>query len=511
MRRALVVVAAIVALAVVGFFVAVPIVIDRNLSAEAVAERATELFGRPTTVERVGVAFVPALRIRAEGVVVEGGASADAVEVEIAVLPLLRRRVEPHELHLRGPRLLLERGPDGGIRARLFHRPGADEADEADEGEGGLPPLPELEASDGELALVDAAGRPTPAPVLRIRRLELDRLDDDGRAPLHLDVALDPGPDGRFGIASFDLEGVVEATDGDVALRSGRAEGRDLLARGLRFPRLEARFEYASRRVAVESLSLSGYDGGAEASGTFHLGRPARFEGRVEASGLALAPMVADWRGRPLDTDPGVLDARGDVAWDLAARERSTGSGEIEMVRGELPAGSIFSALLGTIGRLTGRILSLGDAVSPAPSKLERLTAPFDLRDDTLRTDALRLETDDYVYDASGTLGLDDALDLSGTVQLTGRGLQRMLVHGALSLPGGKAVIPAVPLRVTGRLGSPSVSADATGLPGAAQATLGGLVRGGAGVVQGAAEGGKAVVEGAAEGGKAVVDKVLGR
>jgi len=505
MTRGLIVALALAAVVVATFLVAVPIVIDRNLSSEAVAERARALLGHPVTVERVDVAFRPGLRIRAEGVVVEGGGSADAVEVALAIAPLLRRRVEPDGLHLRGPRLLLERGPDGGVRARAFH------SSRGGGGAGGLPALPEVTARDGELVLVGTDGRPTGAPVLRILRLDLDRFGPDDRASLRLELALDPAEGGRFGVAALALRGTLEHAGQGVALREGRVEASDLLARGLRFPAFAGRFEYAAGRATIAALSLSGYGGTIELTGTLRVGQPARFDGRIAASRLTLSPMIADWRGQPLGTDPGVLDVEGEVALRLARPGVGTGAGELTIVGGELPAGSLFSALLGTIGRLTGQMLSLGAAAAPAPSRLERLSAPWALRDDRLHSDAFQLVTDDYRYDAVGSLGLDQALDLSGQVQLSSRGLQRMLAHGALPLPGAEAVIPSIPLRVSGRLGSPNVAANAAGLPRAAQVTLGGLVRGGAGLVQGATEGGGGLLEGAAKGGKAAVDKVLGR
>ncbi|HKJ23468.1 MAG TPA: hypothetical protein VKB65_01505, partial [Myxococcota bacterium] len=307
MRRALAAAAAIGALAVVAFFVAVPIVIDRNLSAEAVAARGSALLGSPVTVGSVGVAFVPALRIRAEDVAAEGVGSAEAVEVEIAILPLLWRRVEVVELHLRRPRLLLVRGPDGAFRLRLLHAPGRAG------GPGGPADLPELEARDGELVAVEADGAPTGAPVLHVERLELGRTLLGRHAALRLDVSLDPGDDGRFGVGRLALRGAFERTAEGVALREARAEGRDLRVRGLRFPSFEGRFDYEAGRARISELSLAGYDGSVSLAGTLRSGQPARFAGHFEARGLSVAAMVEDWRGRPLDHGPGVLDAAGDV------------------------------------------------------------------------------------------------------------------------------------------------------------------------------------------------------
>jgi len=513
---------AVLVVAVAAVLAAVPVLIERNLSAEAVAARGTELLGREVSVDAVGVAFRPALRIRAEGVAVAGAGSLDAVEVELAWLPLLGRRLEPSDLHLRGPRLLLERGPEGGLRVRLLHPPGGAGADA---GGGGFPALPAVEASDGEIRIVNPDGSPTGAPVLRIRDLELGRLRPGGRTPVALEVALDPGGtegEGRFGVGELRLEGDL-VLDGDAArITSGRLEGRDLLARGLDFPRFAGGFDYADGRVGIERLVLEGYGGEALVSGALRVGRPARFEGTLDASGLRLPDMIGDWRDRPLEVVPRTLEAH--AALDVALRtdDPGTGRGTLHVREGELPAGSLFSVLLGGIGRLTGDVFSIGKRTAPAPSRVERITASVALRDGRLHSDDLVVVTDDYRFDAGGSLGLDRTLALSGTLALTSRGAQRMLASAALPLPGAGAGVPGIPLEVGGTLGSPRFTARMTALPGSAVAALTGLVRGGGGLVKGtveaggglvkgAAETGGGLAKGAAEAGRGALDRVFGR
>jgi hypothetical protein len=497
-RRGLIVLLALAAIAFAAFFVAVPIVIDRNLSAEAVAARASALAGRPVTVESVGVTFRPGLRIRAQGLRVEGGGSADAVEVEVAILPLLRRRIEPLELHLKGARLLVHRGADGWPRLRLLHPPGH----EPGSGSGpSFPVLPALDASDGEIVLVDAAGRPTGAPRLRVLRLELAPVSPQGRIPFEVRLALDPEEGHRAAFGELHVECQLERLDGETRVRSGRLDGHDLVARGLRFERFEGRFDYAAGRVAVHELELDGYDGSAGLAGALNVSGPIRYQGTLRLEDLDLAAAIQDWRGgAALANDLGTLDASGEVDWNFRQRELGTGQGDLSIESGTLPAGSLFSALLGTLGRLTGQILSLGGAASPSPSQVERVTASWRLADDRLHTEDLEVVTDDYRYTAVGSLGLDQTLALSGTLHLTGRGAQRMLASASLPLPGFGSVIPAVPVNVAGRLDGPKVTASAMGLPKAAQGTLGGLVRGG----------GEAV-GGAARGAKGALGKVLGR
>jgi len=216
--------------------------------------------------------------------------------------------------------------------------------------------------------------------------------------------------------------------------------------------------------------------------------------------GVALAAAISDWRGEPVGADPGRLDADGGVALLLGGSERGSGKGQLELREGRLPAGSLFDAVLGMMGRLTGRMLSVGSAARPEPSRLERLTASWQLRAERLHSSDLELVTDDYVYRGQGSLGLDGSLGFDGRLQLNARGLQRMLASAALPLPGASAAIPVIPLSVRGSLGAPSITADAARIPAAAVGILTGWVKGGAGLV-----------EGAARAGKGVVDKVLGR
>lgn len=486
MRRVLLVVASALALLGVAFLVAVPIVLERNLSADAVARRASDLFGRPVTVESVAVAFRPALRIRAEGIEAEGGGRADAVEVEIAVLPLLRRRVEPTELHLVRPTLFVMRAPDGGLHATLLALPERDS--------GGAPPrLPAVDARDGEIVLVEADGRPADAPRLEVLRLELGALGEGRPTRVELEVAVSPESSARWSLEAGRFEGAATRAGGSLRIESGRAEGRGLVVHGLAFDRFEGRFGYADGRVAVERLSLDAYGGALAASGTVQLGQPVRFDGSAELSGVDVSGLVRDWRGAPPPTALGSLEAEGELALRLAAGDRGTGEGRLALRDGRLPAGSIFSALLGTLGQLTGRLLSFGSAGAPSASRLESLTATWTLRDERLHSDDLVLVTDDYSYRAAGSLGLDRSLAFSGELQLTSRGLQRLLASAALPLPGASEVIPAIPVRVGGSLGSPSVRAEATALPEAGVSTLTGLVKG------------------TARAGKGIVDRVIGR
>ena len=504
MARPLVVLAAVVLLVVAGLLVAVPLAISRQLSPEGVARRASELAGRPVGVERVALAFRPGLRIRAEGITVGGEAAAEAVEVEIALAPLLRRRIEPAELHLVGARIPVARTPEGGFRVALLDRPGGEA--------GGVPPLlPALDARDGEIFLVEADGTRTDAPVLRIERLELAPLAHGGRAPLRLEGALAAAPDSRWSFGHARLEGALSLREGAPALESGRVEGRDVRVRGLRIERVQGSFAYAAGVVTIEALDFSAYGGTGSASGSLRLGRPSRFDGELRVAGAALADLIADWRGQPFTGEPGLLTADARLALPFSSLAAGTGQGRVTLRDGRIPASSLFDTLLGSIGRLTGRLLSVGSTTAPAPSRLETLGAGFALRDGRLRSEDLELVTDDYRWRARGSLGLDQSLDFTGPLQLTSRGLQRMLASGALPLPAATAVIPEIPLRVTGTLGKASLSADAVGLPAAARGTLVGLVRGGGSLVEGAARGGESAVKGAARGLGRVTDKVLGR
>lgn len=507
MRRGWIVVVGLLVVVVLAFLIVVPVVLQRNLSAEAVAERASLLAGRPVTVERVRLTFRPDLRIRAEGVVVgDSGGTAEAIEASLRVLPLLRRRVEPSELHLLRARLPVERSPEGALRFRLLHPPGGRA------GAGSFPALPAIDANDGEIFLVESDGTPARAPVLRILRLEQGPLREVGRTPVRLEVALDPAEGGRYAFGRLRVGGFLERTGEGTALREGEAEGDDVMIRGLLFAKGEARFEYRAGRIEADRLDLSGYQGTVSFRGVLAPGRPNRMEGVLGGSGLDLSTMAGDATGRKADRIQGSLDLDGRI--DVALRRTQTGSGRIEttLVDGAVPSASLFRALLGAIGHLSGKVFSLGADASPAASTLRRATASWELRsDDRLHTEDLWMITDDYEFRATGSIGLDETIALSGSVELTNGGAQRMIASAAL--PFGKAgqVIPEIPVTVGGRLGDVDFSARATGIPGAAASSLAGLVRGGGGLVEDAGRAGGELLEGAGKAGKGALDRVLGR
>jgi hypothetical protein len=721
--RWLLILGAVLLLAVVGVLVAVPIAISRQLSPEGVARRASELAGQPVVVKGVELAFRPGLRIRAEGVTIGDHGAAEAVEVAIAIAPLLHRRIDPAELYLVGARIPLQRTPEGGFRIALFER-------RAGAGGGATTRLPALEARDGEIFVVEADGTRADAPVLRVERLELGPLAEGGRAPLRLDLAVEAAPGSRWSLGEARLEGALALREGRPAIESGRFEGRDARVRGLRIEDFQAEFAYAGGVVTIEALDFSAYGGtgsilgqlwlGGESrlDGEFHAtgteladavadwrgrapahvdadrwslgsarvqaavtvgggaarvesgrlegrdarvrglrierfgggfgyadgvvaiealdfsayggvgsvsgdlrlagpsrlagefraasaevarlvadwrgrapapvdadrwslgparvqasltldggatrvesgrlegrdarvrglrierfgggfgyadgvvaiealefaayggegsasGRvtpgPGRFEGKVALQGVALADLIADWRGKPFAGEPGRLGGEASLSLPFSDLAAGSGQGRVTLRDGRIPAASLFDTLLGSLGRLTGRLLSVGRMTAPAPSRVDALTAGFALRAGRLRSEDLELVTDDYRWRARGSLGLDASLDFTGLLQLTSRGLQRMLASGALPLPAATSVIPEIPLRVTGTLGKPSFSADAAGLPAASRGTLGGLVRGGGSVVKGAARGGESAVKSTARGLRKLTDKAIGR
>ena len=140
--------------------------------------------------------------------------------------------------------------------------------------------------------------------------------------------------------------------------------------------------------------------------------------------------------------------------------------------------------------------------------------AEWELRGDRLHTTDLEVVTDDYRYAAAGSIGLDQTLAISGQLQLSNRGAQRMVASAALPFGGSRGLLPEIPVEVAGTLGAPNVTARATALPGTATSALVGLIPGGGTLVKGAADAGKSAAEvgtGAVRAGKKTIEKVLGR
>jgi hypothetical protein len=97
---------------------------------------------------------------------------------------------------------------------------------------------------------------------------------------------------------------------------------------------------------------------------------------------------------------------------------------------------------------------------------VQEISSSFALRHGQVHTNDFSLISDDYTATALGTIGLDGRLDLSARIEVTARGVQKMLVFGSLPLPtAALPSLPPIPATVTGRLGDPVIRPHMYALP----------------------------------------------
>ncbi len=336
----------------------------------------------------------------------------------------------------------------------------------------------------------------------RVKGLLTAKVDADGSVRAgQADVALTL-EDGNLEWAGIGLAGRISLegrirTHGDAAaFEGGRLGAETLSVAGRRAEDLRAVFGFADDALEIESLDLRAYDGTVHHAGRIVLGEMPSFDLRVQAAEVDV--------GRLLDTAVEGAEAmllEGEAAFQgrwtgepnwLAPVQ---GGGRVALAGGVLPSQDLLSAVSKSLMRLvpgSSRLLREGTL---RLARLETLTSTFRVEAGRVRTDDLRVRADDFRVSGRGSVGHELDLDFDLEVALTTRGVYKgfELARTHKKLREG-TILPAVPVRVRGQVGSLSYRADASavpvatlrgvlGLPGRA----GALATGAAGTVRDAA------------------------
>jgi uncharacterized protein involved in outer membrane biogenesis len=183
----------VLVLAVVAAAVLAPRLIDRPEVRERIAAAAKYATGRTLRYEKLGIRLLP-LRVEVEGVALEGGPKdaplrADAIALEVALLPLLARTVVVDEIAVRGAELTLARTKHG-IALPIEPPPKPETAPGAEEpgaggggGEGVSIGVREVRLEDAKLTFVDRTVRPAASFLF-------DDLDASARGRLGTDAPI---------------------------------------------------------------------------------------------------------------------------------------------------------------------------------------------------------------------------------------------------------------------------------------------------------------------------------
>jgi hypothetical protein len=284
------------------------------------------------------------------------------------------------------------------------------------------------------------------------------------------------------------LEGQIRRRGDAVAVEAGRLASERLSFAGRRGEDLRARFAFADDALEVESLDLRAYDGTVHHAGRLVLGAVPSFDLRVEAAGVDAGRLL----GVAVEgADPTLLEGEaafrgqwtGDPNWLAPVR----GGGRVVLRGGVLPSRDLFTAVTRALLRLvpgSSRLLRK----EPRLTRLEQLTSTFLIEAGRAHTDDLRVRTDNFRVSGRGSVGHDLDLDFGLEVALTTRGVHRAFALDRAGEQLRKATtLPAVPVQVTGPVGSLSYQADASRVPVATLRGVLGLPGRAGGVVRGAA------------------------
>jgi hypothetical protein len=444
-------------------------------------EQASVALGEPVRIERASPALLPRPGVRLFDITI--GERADVaslreVEVSTGLRPLLARRIEGAEIIVSGGYL------DLGAALGLLRLPVSGEAGTGAAPDGASPGGLEL-ASIRALVLqsVDLrAGGTALGTSARARwdgeRLEIERFEATGagsRLSLAGTVTGGAAPMATLALQAEELDAdalmavaAVLAPGGSDAAPAPSAAApavrlhmtvratRGQLA-GVPFNDLETRVEADGRQVRLrplDALLLDGRFGGEVTVVPGRAGATVRIAGALaDADGAA----VIAYLGPPADTMTGRLSANVDL-------EQPAGSAPlVERLRGTVG----LTARDGTIQGLSAvrrAIVDLSGRAEPVDlgagtDEYDRMSGTFgmangrlDTRDLTLVTEDLEVRGQGSIHLARGTVDLDARVLLSPALSAAaGRDLFR---HAA---EGDRIVLPC---RITGPLGSPTVTLD---------------------------------------------------
>lgn len=455
---------------------------------EWVAEQAQSVLGRPLSFGEVGISLMGGVGVRVADLRIgddpafskEDFVQADAVDVRVAILPLLRGTVEVTRVVLRAPAITviqtakgLSTDSLGGAKAEK--KPAAGEA-----GEGGLPDfvIAVVDITDGTLHFIDKTARP--AAEQSIQKLDFRASNVSPSGPIGFDIRAAVMGAGRQNVR---IEGTVvdlenpkvdfELTSDAFGLPSG-GEGaapdvlRNLTIAGslslpkagpkvaatLRSPKgtvaaadyrdLAIDFEMHKQVATIRELSLQAFGGELGVTGSYDMrkaGRPS-FKLNSKLTGMRIEKLIESRKPGSGDGLTGELG--GDLAltgagagWE-SIKKTLKGQGGIQLVDGVLKDVNLADAALQGITGVPGlsgvlpsslrakypQVFGVGDTV------FENMDAKLDIRDGWANFRDFRLAARDYSLTGRGRYSLDNQLDMS-TVMAMSQPLSDDLVKAA--------------------------------------------------------------------------------
>ena len=456
---------------------------------EWVAEQAQSVLGRPLSFGEAGISLMGGVGVRVADLRIgddpafskEDFVRADAIDVRVAILPLLTGTVEVTRVVLRAPAITVIQTARGlstdslGGGGKAAKKPAAGEA-----GEGGLPDfvIAVVDITDGTLHFIDKTAQP--AAEQSIQKLDFRASNVSPSGPIGFDIRAavmgasrqnvriegtvvdleNPKVDFELTSDAFALPSEGEGATPDV-LRNLAIEGNLSLPKAgpkvaatLRSPKgtvaaadyrdLAIDFEMQNQVATIRKLSLQAFDGELGMTGSYDMrktGRPS-FKLNSKLTGMRIEKLIESRKPGSGDGLTGELG--GDLAlagagagWE-SIKKSLTGQGGIQLVDGVLKDVNLADAALKGITGVPGlsgvlppslrakypQVFGVGDTV------FENMDAKLDIRDGWANFRDFRLAARDYSVSGQGRYSLDNRLDMS-TVMTMSQPLSDDLVKAA--------------------------------------------------------------------------------
>jgi hypothetical protein len=448
--------------------------------------------GRDVDVAHVGMGIGGGVGVDLEGLriaddpalgVPDPFLTADALELRLRVLPLLRGHVVVDRVALDTPVVNVIRLGDGRLNVDTLGRRGqrAEEAGPADESAGGghrpAFQVADLRLRHGTFRYEERATG---------RTLELSDVAVDARQP-RLDspvpVSLRARLAGeRLHLNDIESEGVLQLARERPSYRGSLRAGESAVGE-LPLDAVDARIAASPPALDVESFTVALLGGSATGKGRLvGAGEGAGLAATLDAKGLQLARLPArDDRPRPA----GALALRGEVSGPPPGAPgfagKLAGDGRFDVADGRVEGLAVGDAVLDALQPFIGRGSAdrlrqrYPDLFASDDLPFERLSGSGRLRGARVHSNDLTVAGASYEARGEGSLGLDGTLDvvlrLLASSALTEDILGSSRARAALTGADGRL---AIPLRVQGNLRRPRVTPSPEFAATAARALIGG-------------------------------------
>jgi hypothetical protein len=392
--------------------------------------------------------------------------TADALELRLRVLPLLRGRVVVDRVALDTPVVNLVRLGDGRLNVDTLGRRErqGEPAESADERSGGTRPafqVADMRLRRGTFRYEERATG---------RTLELSDVAVDARQP-SLDAPVPVSLRARLAgdqlrLNDIESEGVVQLARARPSYRGTLRAGESAVGE-LPLDGVDAHIAASPPALDIESFTVALLGGTATGSGRLvSAGEKAGLAASLDAKNLELARLPAR-AGRPRPA--GALALRGQVSGPPPGapgfKGKLAGDGRFDVANGRIEGLALGNAILdglqafigrGTADRLRQRY---PDLFGTDDLPFQRLSGSGQLRGARVHSEDLTVAGASYEARGAGSLGLDGSLDVAlrllASPALTEDVLGDSRARAALTGADGRLTIP---LRVRGNLRHPRVS-----------------------------------------------------